>query len=285
MTLTFSQRMGLKPVSRPLQIDDMDANLRNGLWNAMTIGYWEQYESGYQDSDLLIGSNFWNFARGFAYDHDMIVDSLPRHWDEMLEVLRTYYFDCSWDEAYGFVEYLATNGPEERLGSTVRNRVFIQLCDDILERSNSAFRFIDGKVAPISNETEIQEIERALVEADQYAGVKGHLQSALALLTGTNPDYRNSIKESISAVESLCKHLTNDPTATLGTALKNVDNKHKLQPTIKQAFEKLYGYTNGPSGIRHSAMEDAPSVSPADARYMLISCSAFINFVIDSTKD
>ncbi|WP_235664194.1 hypothetical protein, partial [Pseudomonas amygdali] len=145
-------------------------------------------------------------------------------------------------------------------------------------------RFVNGMIAPISSEVEIQEIERALHEGDKYSGVKGHLQAALGFLTGAAPNYRNSIKESISAVETLCRHLTHDPKATLGVALKNVDNKHKLEPTIKVAFEKLYGYTNDANGIRHSSMEDAPNITSADARYMLISCSAFVNFVIDTLR-
>lgn len=285
MKLTFSQRMGLKPVGRPLQIDGMDSVLRNALWNAMTLSYWEQYAPTYNGHGLLGGSNFMNFARMFAFHHDLIIDELPFDWRTFLHDMRTYFFNANWDEAYGFVEFLADNGPDERTGSTKRRDDFIQFCNRILEHSNSAFRFVDGKIAPISSEVEIQEIEQALLEADQYSGVKGHLQSALGFLTATSPDYRNSIKESISAVETLCRHLTNNPKATLGVALKNVDNKRKLEPTIKVAFERLYGYTNDANGIRHSSMEDAPNITSADARYMLVSCSAFVNFVIDTLRD
>ena len=38
------------------------------------------------------------------------------------------------------------------------------------------------------------------------------------------PNYRNSIKESISAVEALCKIITENEKATLGKALKIIDN-------------------------------------------------------------
>lgn len=176
------------------------------------------------------------------------------------------------------------HGPEDFNGSTKRRDNFIGFCNSILDHSNSAFRFVSGVIAPITSEVEIKEIERALREGDKYSGVKGHLQAALGFLTEAAPNYRNSIKESISAVETLCRHLTNDPKATLGVALKNVDNKHKLEPTIKVAFEKLYGYTNDANGIRHSSMEDAPNITAADARYMLISCSAFVNFVIDTLR-
>lgn len=285
MTLTFSQRMGLKPISRPLQIDDIDVTLRNALWNAMTLSYWDCYQPAYNGNGMLGGSNFMTFAQQFAFHHDMVIDDLPFDWRSFHQDQRRYFFGCSWDEAYGYVEFLAYNGPAEHTGSTKRRDDFIHFCNLIFEKSNSAFRFIDGSIAPISSEVEIEEIERALAEADQYSGVKGHLRSALGFLTGTSPDYRNSIKESISAVETLCRHLTNEPKATLGVALKNIDNKRKLEPTIKVAFERLYGYSCDANGIRHSSMEDAPNVTSADARYMLISCSAFVNFVIDTLRE
>ncbi len=34
----FSQRMGLKPMSKEIQIDSIDNELRNGLWNSSGFG-------------------------------------------------------------------------------------------------------------------------------------------------------------------------------------------------------------------------------------------------------
>jgi hypothetical protein len=38
----FSQRKGIKPVKSVMQVDSMDSELRNGLWNALIIFYWNQ---------------------------------------------------------------------------------------------------------------------------------------------------------------------------------------------------------------------------------------------------
>ena len=43
----FSQRKGIKPVKSVIQVDSMDTELRNGLWNALTIFYWDQIEAPY----------------------------------------------------------------------------------------------------------------------------------------------------------------------------------------------------------------------------------------------
>jgi hypothetical protein len=38
--MQFSERMGFKPVKDIIQINSMDDDLRNGLWNVLTIYYW-----------------------------------------------------------------------------------------------------------------------------------------------------------------------------------------------------------------------------------------------------
>lgn len=93
-----------------------------------------------------------------------------------------------------------------------------------------------------------------------------------------NPDYRNSIKESISAVESLARILTKNNKATLGDALRLLEQRRGLHLALREAFSKLYGYTSDEQGIRH-AMLDEPKISAADAKFFLLSCTSFINYL------
>ena len=66
--------------------------------------------------------------------------------------------------------------------------------------------------------------------------------------------------------------------ATLGEALKVLEKSGKLHTALKDAFSKLYGYTNDEHGIRH-AMLDVPDLSQADAKYFLLSCTSFVNYL------
>lgn len=160
---------------------------------------------------------------------------------------------------------------------------FIEACNAFLEKEKSGYRFVDEKIIEISSSHEVNEIEKAIEMATPYYGVKHHLSSAISLLSNKEkPDYRNSIKESISAVEALCKKISNDDKATLGTALKSLEKKGSMHPALKAAFLALYGWTNDADGIRHALMEES-NLTSADARFMLISCSAFINYVIAGT--
>lgn len=172
---------------------------------------------------------------------------------------------------YDFVEFIASTYPQSWISDS-----FIEKCNVILERELSAYRFVGTTVAQLTSEQEISEIENALLIHDSLKPVKTHLQSALDKFADKkSPDYRNSIKESISAVESLCNLIKGTKT-TLGEALKDFKDLH---PALKDSFIKLYGYTSDAQGIRHALLDES-NLDYEDAKYMLVSCSAFINFLV-----
>lgn len=130
---------------------------------------------------------------------------------------------------------------------------------------------------PIIIKEEIKEIEKATTHQDR---ISEHIRTALYLYSNRpNPDYRNSIKESISAVESACQMINNSQ-ETLGDALNKLKKSgfNIPQPLFK-GFNSIYGYTDSSDGIRH-AMSEIPDLQEEDARFMLIACSAFTNYLI-----
>lgn len=158
------------------------------------------------------------------------------------------------------------------------------MLNNSLTEGNSAYRIISEKVTEITSEQEIQSIEEAVNNTNPYSGVQQHLKQALQLMSDRkNPDYRNSIKESISAVESICKIVTQDEKATLGTALKIIEDKFGLHQALKKSLSQLYGYTSDADGIRHAMLEES-NLSYIDAKFMLVACTNFINYLIDKTK-
>ena len=119
------------------------------------------------------------------------------------------------------------------------------------------------------------------LDATQFAGARGHLAQALSLLSDReNPDFRNSIKESISAVESLARELIGNPKATLGDALRLLEKCGVLHGGLKSGMSAIYGYTSDADGIRHG-MLDEPHLDSADAKYYLVACSAFVNYLVE----
>ena len=155
--------------------------------------------------------------------------------------------------------------------------LFVQLLNNTFIRLNLAFRVVNNCVVEITDEEEIFAIESALKVSDS---VNNHMSGALKHLSGRpNPDYRNSIKESISAVEAICRDITGE--SDLGGALNSLEKKGVVIPRMLHvSFEKLYAYTNNKTtGIRHALMEDTESPGFDEAKFMLVACSAFINYI------
>lgn len=80
------------------------------------------------------------------------------------------------------------------------------------------------RISPITDEVELSEITEALSISDDV--LHDHLDKALGYLSDReNPDYANSIKESITAVEYACNKITGEKNTTLGSLLKHIDKR------------------------------------------------------------
>ncbi len=273
--MLFSQRMGIKPVKNIIQIDSVDDELRTKLWNLMTLIYWERRALNFISSDK--NQNIVVFIRILYHEYfkeslDSLDDSIPH----IILKIRTYYFGCNWWEVYDFIEFCANNYPDDEI-----NKKFVDLSNRVLEEELSAYRFIDRKITKITSEEEIYEIEESL--QIPMEPVKEHIRQALNLLADRkNPDYRNSIKESISAVESLCGIISEEDRPTLKRALNSINDKLQLDANLKAAFINLYSYTSTADGIRHGMalnMANQSNIGFQDAKFMLVICSAFVNYL------
>lgn len=268
--MLFSQRQGLSPIKSLIQVDSVDVELRNALWNAITV--WRNNEmriAGQQD--------YLNSAKAFWVDFFKLpLDRLP-DTNSVFEKIRTLFLEGDWFRCYDILQFLVGT-----LSSDSRKSELIEACNVALEAELSGYRFIGEQITPITSEAEVSSIEDALANTDSLRPVNEHLTTALAYLSNRqSPDYRNSIKESISAVESLCNLITGDKN-TLGDALKRIETKVKIHPALNKGFSCIYGYTNDASGIRH-ALLDEPNIDFDDAKFMLVSCSAFITYLISKS--
>jgi AbiJ N-terminal domain 4 len=211
--------------------------------------------------------------RFFKYPIDTLaVNSSDKVMKEIFSnFIRSWFFKAKWFEVYDLLEFIAN--------FNIKN--LIEASNIFLEREVSAYRFVGSQLTKITSEEEIKEIEDVLNNDDKFLNVKRHITKALEHMSDRkNPDYRNSIKESISAVEALCIIITGDQKATLGTALKIIEKNHNLHGSLKNAFSSFYGYTSDSSGIRHALTEDSTDISFDDAKFFLVSCSAFVNYLI-----
>ncbi len=156
---------------------------------------------------------------------------------------------------------------------------YARFCNMVLEREKSVFRFADVTLVKITDKNELEAIDFAISQ-DSSRSISEHVRRASELYSQRpNPDYRNSIKESISAVEAAVRYVTGEKSVGVSRPLKKVYDLFPLHPALREGFEKLYAFTSDESGIRHSLL-DEKQITQADARYMLVSCSAFSNYLV-----
>lgn len=271
--LSFSQRMGYTPL-KDIQRESMNESLRTAIWNL----YYEIIDT-LNNSDWehqIICKNIERYVwRDFLKNDITSIDYKSPFYDE----LRSVIYEGPWYEVYNFVEFVMSVLQDE----LKEYKSIFEVLNRIMERENSAYRLIDGEITPITDEQEIEEIEKVLEKSkSKFNGVHTHLKAALSLLSNKeNPNYRKSIDESITAIESICGLICGDSKLSLGKALNKIEREGLVQinGTLKDAYSKIYGYTSGDNGIRH-AMTDEPNLDYEDAKYMLVSCTSFINYLI-----
>ncbi len=260
--MKFSERRGYKEVPKVLQTNSISSDLKNLLWNALHVYIWSE---GTLESDF---KPFFVQLKHY-YFKETIDNVSYYHYSDFLSVIREYFFRAEWYEVYDFLEEILNHFKNEELN---------QFVNRILEDELSGYRFIGIIFTEVTDEQEIKMIEDALTNGD-FPNVKAHLQRALELLSDRkNPDYRNSIKESISAVESIAKEIIQKPKAELGAALAELEKKGKIHRAMKSAFLSLYGYTSDANGIRHALMEES-NLTADDAKFFLLTCTSFINYL------
>jgi hypothetical protein len=285
--MNFSQRVGLEPAVRRIQKDSMDDALRASLWNAFDMLILAELKPGWECGERALSRTPPNaalFVRLWMYFYRWPLTTLPQYADSALEAVRAWFFDKTntpWNRVYDFAEVIGNLGGDLEEAS----RLFRVISNSFLERESSAYRFVGSIIAPITNEAEIKAIEQAASKDSNVVRPVGtHIETALKLLSDRNkPDYRNSMKEAISAVEALCKITAQNDKATLGPALDAVAAKVKLHPKLRDGFKALYGYTNDDHGIRH-ALKDDGQPEAEDATFMLVTCSAFVNYLTEKAR-
>lgn len=267
----FSERMGLEPPP-VLQLGSMDERLQNGLWNEIH-GLLNRLRTSERGDAPSV-----EFLRRVWGDHlGGTVDEISVHSSGEAR-LREVFYELPWNHVFELAEFIA----EE-------SRSFVEGCNRVLEREHSAYRFSSEKlIVEITDETQLEAIDKATTETSELDSVHDHLRTAQERFSDREkPDYRNCVKESISAVEALASLMVGEK-GTLAESLAKFPEKGiPLHPALIRAWSNTYGYTSDRDGVRHGGTgEDVTKeeVSQAEALYMLVKCSAFVSYLLDLTS-
>lgn len=277
----FFERNEYKIDCNSIQKERINTALQNRLWSIIHESIFSKIDHG-NELPYTQNSNISKFIKACWLNvFQNPTDTIPQKTSDSIQAIRKYFFECEWYKTYSLIEEAILHYPYSQ---QFFKQQFVLEINTALERENSAYKIINNKVTEITSAQEIQSIENALVNTNPYSGVQQHLKQALQLMSDRqNPDYRNSIKESISAVEALAMQLLGDNSITLGKAIPKIRMKYDLPSTLMESLNKLYGYASNENGVRHGSPEES-SISYSDAKFMFVACTNFINYLIEKTK-
>lgn len=274
--MAFSRRLGFVP-EKAVQVGSIDDALRNRLFNF------------FKRLMAMLDDNTWRWDLRAHEVYDYVIDGLGHISNRRMNQYELDELFTNNTAERWFLPFDVFELAIARINQALYSREFDlnQLLTSIgaeinriLEEEKSGYRLVGDIFVPITNCIELTSLQNSI--QTEFSSVNSHMEKAIARYSDrTDPDYENSIKESISAVEGLCCLITDQKDATLGKALKKLkDSGLTIHKSLEQAFDKLYGYTSDENGIRHGGT-DFKNAPAEDAKFMLIACSAFVNYLVE----
>ena len=262
--MKFSERYNYSNLDKELQRCSINDSLKVRLWNVL---YGE-----------IVSKIEWPLTNNIIYNF------FESCWDSIFKLnirdfrkIDSYYLAKNISTVYeNNLEWYMVFDLIEELVKKFNQQYLKEKFNKILKEENSAYRIVNSQVVEITSEEEIKEIEKVFDQEDKFNPIKTHLDKAIKFLSNREkPAYENSIKESISSLESLAKIILKQK-GTLGVLVKRFD----IHPALKEAIGKLYGWASNDGGIRHG--DDGKGYNPdeEEARLILILSSALINYII-----
>lgn len=274
--LPFSQRFSIDPNRTGFQLRSMDDTLRNRLWNCIYCEYMMEFTEFWGNIAYESNNDFvnWFWAECLKRPSQKIHGVNCR---SLCDFMCNDFLKKAWYEIYDIIEKVAQIGNNS--GSC--NESFIVSINEVLRQEMAGYQLVGNKITPLVNEYELSEVGKAIDCPVESA--RKHIEKSLALMSDRiAPDYANSVKESICAVEAIVQAIGKTK-KTLGDGIKELGPKIGLPSALRESISKLYGYASATPGIRHG-QEQIEDVTFDEAKMFLIICSAWVNYLVSKAQ-
>lgn len=261
--------------------------------NALLHLLMDLVEKEYVASWIQISRELQRIARRppVEYDRSKTADLKAARNDS-----QAYVQDIDWDKAYDFCERLYShlasavgrqwNNDYEEITSKAEVQAYIaEELQRIFAEESLAFEFSDGKVIRRGRKHTVEVTTRAqVVLGDQrLAGARKHYEKAMGFFRHpSKPDYENSVKEAVCAVEAAGKALfPSAKAATLGDLAKWLSGSGEVEipKALVQTISGIYGYRNGGNGVGHGGSSGGAATVEVAEYVLAVTASQIIYFV------
>lgn len=273
----FATRNGFVEPRFEIQDRELDKVTRKDIWN-ITYAVWTNLNdegAGYEIAKTFSRAVWTEFF-------DQLLDEYQNQGQSITKVKHVIldWAAPSW-HALSLLAFIVENDYFDYHAA-----LYEESLNEIFVKHLVGWRFIDGQLVRLDSELEVAAVSEAMEDTrgeTAFEGSRHHLKQAVSKLSDLeNPDYPNSVKESISAVEAMVEHITGE--GVLSKGLKKLSAAGiDVHPALLTGWDKLYGWTSDEGGVRHST-KVIPNVDQATARFMLVSCAGFVTFLIDRSR-
>ena len=276
--LTFSQRYGYAPLPKPMQLEELSADLRREIWNETRN--WIFSISSYDEAEgfYFHGNNARFFERVLGKLLQQPEDEIDISYEAVMDLLKNWILKRPFNEVLDLIESIANDNESwAKFATPIRESFERYVVAYYLDMSHHPYQFI-----PRTNQAQGDATRKAM-ETISEGGMKGaetHLRQAADHINAQR--FADSVRDSIHAVESVARQI--DPKSkTLGPALNALEKAGLINHSaLKGAFSKLYGYTSDEQGIRHALLKkDSPDVGLDEAMFMFGACASFAAYLVN----
>ena len=288
--LTFSQSQDYEPLPSLLALEELSDDARREIWDLLYDSIKSNaaiIEWGVSPPHQRLGSLDGGWYK-IALELHREIDKKPKRDFDPDASRFLYKYEAAildgeqpFNKVFDILQIIMRN-PGRPVG-------FNEAVQDIFEKRRLAY-YVDtngpATIFPMATQQEGAAIRDAMdtLQGAGLAGAAEHLRKSQERINEV--DWSGSIRESIHAVESVARYLDPKSSKILGPALKSLEANRQLHPSLKLAFEKLYGYTSDEEGIRHPLMNCTESSSGRDeALFLLSTCAAFASYLWRVKKD
>ena len=279
---SFSQRYGYEPLPSPMQLEELSADLRRDIWNLIWYILHENRE--YDDSlyekysDKLYSNYFDNVQYILGHHLKISHDEISNDFSIICRRIKQIVDNSAFNELLDILEDFCYDDIQ-----------FASYIAGIFENHHAAYRLDTSKTPPqfiprsSPEEGKATGQAIAVIEEDGFSGASTHLREAAKSINAGR--FAQSVAHSIHAVESVAR-IIDQKEKTLGPALNTLEKAGLIKhPALKDAFSKLYGYTNDEPGIRHPLLDkDSADVEIDEAVFMFGACASFAAYLVNKHR-
>jgi len=285
----FSERNGFVKPRETFQIDNLDMRTKNRIWNWVD----ENFIKAIPLKHTIVG-DYIDLDKAIVLKHifcDIYGNTADSSFLTTLSSVTGYFklrfqLEPFWD-ILNLIEFIVEPWIpfiDKPLGEELVKRM--SDLNRILEQEKVGYRLVNGIMTRIVEKNEIESVENSL--KTNHKSVTEHIQCALrSFADKNNPDYRNAIQESFSAVEAWLKNECGNPKSDFRSALQALKDKGKLDihPALMNAFGGFYAYMSDEKGLRHALLDQSTKFEFEETKCMIVFCCTMINYLKAKKKN